>query len=124
MDKNEFVKHIIYNNIEIDIGIDDYGQTYFIEYIDNNGKVHQECVGAYVTDYMNYIEYRFGTPEKNCPIYSIVRTSDTECCGVADKGFCTNCRKFYTDITYEHIEKRRKQLEEVLKEKYDNNNIT
>ena len=124
MIKEEFVKHITYNNIEIDIGIDDYGQTYFIEYTDENGNLQQECVGAYVTDYMNYIEYRFGKPEKNCPIYSIVKTSETECCGVTDKGFCTNCRKFYNDIEYELVKNRRKQLEEVLKEKYDNKNIT
>jgi hypothetical protein len=124
MNSKEFVTHIKYNDIDIDVGIDDYGQTYFIEYKDEDGTLRQKCVGAYVTSYIDYIEYRFGKPEKNCPIYKLVKTSETESCRTANKMFCTSCRKFYNDLQWDWREKQKSKLKEVLKEKYDRNNIT
>ena len=124
MTSDEFVKHIIYNNIEIDIGLDDAGQTYFIEYKDDNGNLHTECVGAYIQGYMDYIEYRFGKPEINCPIYHQIKTSETESCRTINKSFCTSCRKFFNDLAWEAKERRNREFEKWLKENKNENNIT
>lgn len=124
MKKEEFVKHITYNNIEIDVGLDDYGQSYFIEYKDETGKIVTECIGSYISEYEDYIQYRFGKPELNCPIYNKIQTSDTECCRTTNQAFCTKCRKFYNDIEYEEIRKRQQETERWLKKYYEKRNIT
>ena len=84
MKQSEYVKTVIYNDRMINIGLDDYGQTYFIEYAED-GELKEECVGSYIEDYEDYIEYKFGDPEINCLIYNDVITTDTECCTVFDK---------------------------------------
>ena len=57
MTKKEFVRTITVCGQKIDIGIDDYGQCYFIEWDDSEGH-HEMGLGAYN---FNYIE----------PIYSM-----------------------------------------------------
>ena len=71
MKQEEYVKTIIYNDVQIDVGLDDYGQAYFLEYLED-GQLKEECVGPYIADYEDYIEWRFGIPEINCPIYNDV----------------------------------------------------
>ena len=91
---NEFIKHITYNGIEIDLYIDDYGQSYFIEYVHpETGEVVYEHIGGYVTDYMGYIEYRFGEPEINCEHYNTIKPTFTKGCQYCDKMYCTKCCK-------------------------------
>lgn len=115
MKQYEYIKTIIYNNRMINIGHDDYGQTYFIEYIED-GKLEEECIGSYISDYEDYIEWRFGEPETNCPIYDSVVTSSYECCTQKNRAFCSKCRKAHTDIDYEAWQERNKELEKWLEE--------
>ena len=122
MKNDEFIKTIKYNGLDINLGLDDAGQTYFIEY-EQNGELHTECVGSYIAEYMDYIEYRFGKPELNCDIYETVETTDTQCCPAPNKAFCTNCRKFFNDKDWKDLQERRIKFAEWLK-KQNENNIT
>ena len=111
MKKEEYIKTIYYNGIEIKLGIDDYGQSYFIEYVDKNTKeLTQESIGTYIFSYMDYIEYRFGVPKINCPIYSKVKVTKTKCCDKQNKGFCCNCDKRFNKKRAFLIKKRQEKL--------------
>lgn len=88
MKKEEYIKTIVVNGHMINIGEDDYGQTYFLEYVDDNGDLVEDCVGAYETDYKGYAESIFETPE-NCEHF------DTCCndeCQYEDKVYCHKCQ--------------------------------
>lgn len=115
MKQDEYIKTIVYNDRMINIGINDAGQTYFIEYVEN-GYIKEECVGAYVMDYEYYIEDRFGDPETNCQIYNDVVTTDTECCPHRDKAYCYRCRKYCNDVDYEAWQKRQEEFAKWLEE--------
>lgn len=115
MKQREYIKTVVYNGHMINVGLDDYGQTYFIEYAED-GKLKEECVGAYVTDYEDYIEWRFGDPEINCPIYHEVMTSATECCTSRLRAFCDKCRKSWNDVDYAAWQKRREEFAKWLEE--------
>ena len=115
MTKDEYIKTIVFNGITINIGLDDYGQTYFIEYIEN-GELKEECIGSYITDYYDYIEWRFGDPEINCPIYNNVVTTDVECCTNQTKSLCSKCRKSWNDIDYAAWQKRNEEFKKWLEE--------
>ena len=109
MQQEEYIKTIIYNGRMINIGLSDAGQTYFLEYAED-GELKEECVGAYVTDYEDYIEYRFGDPEINCPIYNDVVTTDTECCTQQNRSLCFKCRKSWNDVDYAAWQKRQEEF--------------
>lgn len=114
MKRDEYIKTVIFNDRMINVGLDDYGQTYFIEYAED-GELKEECVGSYIDDYEDYIEYRFGVPEINCPIYNDMVTSETECCTSRNKrAFCATCRKCYNDVDWAKLQERRKEFEEWL----------
>lgn len=115
MKQEEYIKTIVYNGRMINLGQDDYGQTYIIEYLED-GELKEECVGAYVLDYEDYIEYRFGDPEINCPIYNEVVTTDTECCEKQNKSLCLKCRKRWNDIDYAAWQKRQEEFAKWLEE--------
>jgi hypothetical protein len=116
MTNNEFIKHITYNNIEINLGIDDYGQSYFIEYINPDTKeVVSEHIGSYITDYIGYIEYRFGKPEINCEHYNTVKPTSTKGCEYCNKMYCTKCDKWLSKKEQKALLKRQKDLEEWFK---------
>ena len=116
MKKEEYVKTIVYNDHLINIGLDDYGQTYFIEYLED-GQLKEECVGAYIIGYEDYIEWRFGEPEMNCHIYNSVVTTDTERCAVPYRPFCDKCRKSWNDVDYAAWQKRQEEFEKWLEER-------
>lgn len=59
MDKNEFVRKLTINGIDIDVGKDDYGQCYFFEYKDENGNLKTESMGTYNIDYVKFCYYFF-----------------------------------------------------------------
>ena len=115
MRQEEYVKTIIYNNQLIVLGNDDSGQTYFIEYAED-GELKEECIGPYVTDYEDYIEWRFGNPEINCLIYNEVTTTDTKCCTQQTKSLCSKCRKSWTDVDYAAWQKRQEEFKKWLEE--------
>ena len=115
MKQEEYIKTIVYNGQMINLGNDDAGQTYFIEYAEN-GELKEECVGPYVTDYKDYIEWRFGDPEINCPVYNDVVTTDTECCTYIDKSLCLKCRKRWSNTAYAAWQKRQEEFKKWLEE--------
>lgn len=45
MKQDEYIKTIVYNDRMINIGLDDAGQTYFIEYVED-GELKEACVGS------------------------------------------------------------------------------
>lgn len=53
----DYVETRIVNGIEFDIFIDDYGQTYYIQFL-CEGMPFEEVCGAYMTDIEGYLEYR------------------------------------------------------------------
>ena len=58
MKKEEYIKTMNINGNSIDLGIDDYGQQYFIEWEDSEGK-HEMGLGSYNMNYMSDILYKF-----------------------------------------------------------------
>ena len=58
MKREEYIKTVVFNNHMINIGLDDYGQTYFLEYVED-GELKEECVGSYIFNYEDYIKWRF-----------------------------------------------------------------
>ena len=115
MKQEEYIKTIVYNDHMINIGLDDAGQTYFIEYLEDD-QLKEECVGSYIADYEDYIEWRFGNPETNCPIYHEVITTDTESCTKLDKSLCLKCRKRWNDVDYAAWQKRQDEFAKWLEE--------
>lgn len=87
MRRDEYIETIVFNGQMINVGIDDYGQTYFLEYVNKDGELVEDCVGAYETDYKSYIESVFGEPKLNC---DIIKEVDGECPKV-DKMYCYKC---------------------------------
>ena len=109
MKQEEYIKTIVYNDLMINIGLDDFMQTYYIEYAEN-GKLKEECVGSYITDYESYVEYRFGFPARDCHIYNDVVTTDTECCTNQTKCFCAHCIKRLNNVDYAAWQKRQEEF--------------
>ena len=86
MHKDEYIKTIVYNGHMINIGLDDYGQQYFLEYLDENNNIIQQGCGAYNENYEHEVEYLFGKPE-DCPQYNT-----TEYCpDCFSHGYCGQC---------------------------------
>ena len=60
MKPEEYCKTVVYNGHMVNIGVDDYGQQFFLEYVDENGHLTEFCLGAYNTNYRDALEYLFG----------------------------------------------------------------
>ena len=93
MKQEEYITTIVVNGRCIPVGLNDAGQTYFFEYIDEAGNLVEECCGSYNPNYVEYIEYKFGDPEKDCPYYkSMFSRNEDECCPNNLKyGYCDKC---------------------------------
>lgn len=98
MKKEEFVESIFFNGKLVNVGLDDAGQSYFIEYVDEHGDLNEESVGSYNTDYKGYIEYTLGTPdlcEKNqeiCWGQNLSKNNVPQKCPHPHKyGYCDKC---------------------------------
>lgn len=50
MKRDEYVKTIVVYGKMVNVGMDDYGQQYFIEYVDENGELTEVGCGAYNFD--------------------------------------------------------------------------
>jgi hypothetical protein len=128
MKKEEFITSLVYNGQLVNVGIDDYGQTYFIEYVDGNGALVEDCVGAYTSNYMDYIEHQltpYIIPTGLCQ-YKDDPTMEWECDHAFTRGFCNRCPKAYSkDRWFEILERQRKTselLEELKNNKKDETN--
>lgn len=86
MQRNDYIDTIVYNGHMINIGLDDYGQSYYLEYVNEDGQLVEVSCGTYNTDYMRTIEEYFGTPTM-CDKYSSV----SECNDIFTHGYCIHC---------------------------------
>lgn len=86
MKTSEFVKTVTYGGQVINVGLDDYGQSYFLEWIDEDGKAHIIGCGTYTTDYMYVIESLFGDPIQ-CVSYGL----KDKCATFGAHGYCIRC---------------------------------
>lgn len=50
MKQEEYVKTIVIYGKMLNVGLDDYGQQYFLEYVDDNGELQEIGCGAYNSD--------------------------------------------------------------------------
>ena len=89
MKKDEFVKSGVYNKHMYNVGLDDYGQQYFIEFLDEEtGKLLEVGCGAYNDNYIGELERLFGTPEE-CEHYDAPKFDDAGYCkNVMLHGYC------------------------------------
>lgn len=55
MTKEEYVKTFTVCGVKVDLGLDDYGQCYFIEWADENGEKQSAGLGTYNFNYMESI---------------------------------------------------------------------
>lgn len=51
MKQEEYVKTIVVYGKMVNVGMDDYGQQYFIEYVNNSGELVETGCGAYNHNY-------------------------------------------------------------------------
>lgn len=62
MKPEEYVKTLVIYGRMVNIGMDDYGQQYFLEYLADNGELTEVGCGAYETDYVDFaksfLDYR------------------------------------------------------------------
>lgn len=58
MNKNDFIKTLVINGTKVDLGLDDYGQCYFIEW-EENGQKKETGLGTYNFHYLERIYYLF-----------------------------------------------------------------
>ena len=87
MRREEYIETIVYNGQMINIGLNDYGQEYFIEYVNEDEQLVEEGCGSYNTDYMPVIEQRFGNPTM-CEKYLTQKT----CSDIFAHGYCSRCQ--------------------------------
>lgn len=59
MTKEQYIKTIEVCGTKVDLGLDDYGQCYFIEWIDKNGEKKSAGLGTYNFHYMESIYHMF-----------------------------------------------------------------
>ena len=92
MKKEEFVTNFAVGDKLISVGLDDYGQCYFIEWAED-GEIKEESCGSYNMDYKGYIEYKFGEPAEHCPYYSKAEASylKRDCDNKNKYGYCDKC---------------------------------
>lgn len=51
MKPEEYIKTIVVYGKMVNVGMDDYGQQYFLEFVNNNGELEEIGCGAYNFDY-------------------------------------------------------------------------
>ena len=51
MKREEYVTTIVVYGKMVNVGMDDYGQQYFLEYVDDNGELVEFSCGSYNSDY-------------------------------------------------------------------------
>ena len=105
MTRDEFVENIVVGGKLISVGLDDYGQSYFFEYV-QDGELKTSSCGTYNSDYKLEIEYLFGDPEKECELYPKPKGEFpyeevpplVDCEHRGKYGFCDKCK--YNDVKW------------------------
>ena len=105
MKKEEYVTTLIVGGRCVPVGLDDAGQSYFFEYVDEAGNLVEECCGSYNTHFTEYIEYKFGEPEKDCSYYKTMELHPTSenCPNNFKYGFCDKCE--FQNREWSHFQK-------------------
>lgn len=57
MTKDEYIKTYNIAGKEVKLGIDDYGQCFFIEFLNDEGELEEVCLGTYNIDVIEDIYY-------------------------------------------------------------------
>ena len=101
MNRNEFVESLAIGGVLVNVGNDDSGQCYFLEWVESNQLVCESC-GTYNLDYRDYAETKFGFPSMDCEYYRLAQTTpDTNCSKKNTYGYCYKCP--YNDIDETHF---------------------
>ena len=117
MNKHEFVTSVVFNKQLVNVGIDDNGQTYFIEYTDKDGKLVEACVGSYETDYMYFIEHTLAPDIITKDLCEHVSDQPRWNCSYAEShGFCYCCPNNYSKEDWEFRQSQQAKLTQVLEE--------
>lgn len=103
MKQEEYIKTIVYNGHMINIGNDDYGQQYFLEFLNDKGILEEVGCGAYNPDYLGIVEYYLGDPSF-CELYG----TKEKCNEIFTHGYCHKCP--YNEFKILREERRRQNL--------------
>ena len=57
MKREDYIETKIINGHMVNIGMDDYGQCFYFEFMDKNNKLIEKSCGTYNLNYMEEIEY-------------------------------------------------------------------
>ena len=57
MKREDYIESKVINGYLVNIGIDDYGQCYYFEFLNKEGKLEEVSCGTYNLDYMEEIDY-------------------------------------------------------------------
>ena len=87
----QFIESISYNKKIINIYLDDAGQSYILEYLNDKGELVETGLGSYNNNYMWCIEELFGDPLINCPHYNTIKVKNKNCNYKNKFGFCHKC---------------------------------
>ena len=55
--QKEYITSVICNNHLVNVFLDDYGQQYYFQFVDNNGILQTKTCGTYESNYMEQIEH-------------------------------------------------------------------
>lgn len=69
MKQEEYVKTIVVYGKMVNIGMDDYGQQYFIEYVNDRGELVETGCGAYNHDYEEVAKWCIDTRRAQIDFY-------------------------------------------------------
>lgn len=97
MKRDEYIETLVVGKQMIPIGIDDAGQCYFYEYINENGELAEMSLGSYNMNYREDVEYIFGDPMRDCELYPKDMFAPLKNCDNRGKyGYCAKCK--YGDV--------------------------
>lgn len=92
MKDTEYVTTLKLNKQLVNVGLDDNGQCYFVEYVDpKTDEDKQVSLGTYNTDYKYAAEELLGEPIIDCPYYNLTKAKDENCEHKHEFGFCHKC---------------------------------
>ena len=92
MRDNEYITSLKLNNQLVNIGLDDNGQCYFVEYVDpKTGEDKQVSLGSYNMEYIYAAEELLGDPLVDCPHYNLTKAKNSDCEYRHRFGFCHRC---------------------------------
>ena len=98
MNKEEFIATIKLNGKIINVGLDDNGQCYFLEYVNDKKELVQISCGTYNTNYQWCAEEILGEPLVDCPYYNLTKAKGENCEHKNKFGFCHRC--WFEDINW------------------------